>query len=475
MAIVNELVTKFSFIGSTSALGQYNNLLASSISLLVRFGAVSVIAAAGVASWATNVLAGVASLSALSFQTRISVASIQELSFAAEQNGSSANAMQSSLQSLSRTIGNAALRGSDDFARLGISVRDSNGHVKRADQILGEIGARFRQLNLSISEQESFASALGIDSSLLQLLNRSSGEIASLRDRARELGVITKEQTEQAVAYRQSLSAVKFGINSIAQLIAVGLAPWMQRLAERFGALIAANKDWIVSAARATVEWIARIAEAIGRLLPVFALVIASMGALRIAALGVAGVMALLGKAVPVVAISAAILAIDDLIVAFRGGQSVIADFFRDKLGVDIVKALTVAFDALGTAMQWVVDRFRELFGFAELFFAFGANAGGFVRGFLTDLFGGITGGLGQVIESGGGLHFGGATTAAAALGSPRPPLSAAANSADNRSIQQNNTINVRSSDPSRAAREVDSALQRQLENAQQQLGAGGL
>jgi hypothetical protein len=60
-------------------------------------------------------------------------------------------------------IGDAAQKGSDDFARLGISVRDSNGQIKTADVILSEVSKRFNDLNLSMQEQQSFASALGID------------------------------------------------------------------------------------------------------------------------------------------------------------------------------------------------------------------------------------------------------------------------------------------------------------------------
>jgi hypothetical protein len=435
--VVNDLVTKFSFLGSVKPLGDYNVSLGGSIKLL---GGMALGLSAGAAAfgyWTDGVLGGVDALSALSRESGVSVAAIQELNFAAGQTQSSAGAMESTINSLSKTIGDAAQKGSDDFARLGISVRDAGGHVKNADTILGEVSNRFKALNLSISEQKSFASALGIDTSLLQLLGKTSVEMAAMRDRARELGTLTAEQTEQAALYKQSLSEMWFGINAVNQLVAVGFAPTLQGMAEDFTDLIANNKDWIVNGIQATIEWVGNLVDAFNRLLPVFALIGAGFLAMKIAALGFGGAMALAFAPVTltIAGITALLLIVDDLIVAFSGGKSVIADFFKDTFDIDIV-------DALANALQSLIANVWD-----PLVAGFDAVAGFFGLGADTTMRTNIPADVNATQR--------GATV-------------------DNRRIDQSNQINIYTPDAEAAGRAVGDNLQKQLDNANTQLDTGG-
>lgn len=502
--VVNDLVTKFSFVGSPSPLDGYNGMLGSSIKLLGGMLAALNAAAAGFAYWADGVLTGVDSLDALSKQTKVAVADIQTLNYMAEQTQSSAGAMESSLRSLSATIGSAAQKGSEDFARLGISVRDANGNIKSSDVVLDEVRQRFRALGLSMQEQEHFASALGIDASLLQLLNKTNSEMAGMRDRAQELGTLTAEQTKQAAEYKKSLNSMWFGLNSVKQLVAVGMAPEMGRLADAFTQLLIDNKDWIVDGIKATVSFIGDLLAAFNRLLPVFGLLVAGFLASKVAALGFAGVMGIVTS--PIVLITAGVTAllfiIDDLIVAFRGGQSVIADFFQEFLGVDIVPI-----------MQGIVD--AVVAGFERLK-AIGAS--------LFDFFGGVFGGIGDLLSGnfeegiqkiwdsflnlGQSLYdnlfgplfdriknlalsilpdwalklIGGDSSEPKSMPAEQATIpswasgSDAVNAArvDNRSVQQNIDIRVANSDPDAAGRAVADNLQRQLDDANTQLSPGG-
>ena len=434
--VVNDLVTKFSFLGSVKPLGDYNVSLGGSIKLLGGMALGLNAGAAAFGYWADGVLGGVDALSALSRESGVSVAAIQELNFAAEQTQSSAGAMESTIDSLSKTIGDAAQKGSDDFARLGISVRDASGQVKNADTILGEVSNRFKALNLSISEQRSFASALGIDTSLLQLLGKTSVEMAAMRDRARELGTLTAEQTEQAALYKQSLSEMWFGINAVNQLVAVGFAPTLQGMAEDFTDLIAENKDWIVNGIQATITWVGNLVDAFNRLLPVFALIGIGFVAMKIAALGFGGAMALAFAPITlaIIGITALLLAVDDLIVAFGGGDSVIADFFKDNFDIDLVEDLTAAWQ------HFIINAWDPLVA--------GFDA---VAGFL---------GLGADVP---------ATRIPADAGATQRGASV-----DNRRIDQSNQINIYTPDAEAAGRAVGDNLQKQLDNANAQLATGG-
>ena len=115
MAEVSEIITKFSFEGSTKPLIDYNSGLGESVKLLGAMGVALGAAAFAVAKWAGGVSQSLQPLFDLSEQTGVAVASIQELSFVAEQSGSSAQALESSLSGLGAKIGEAAQKGMRNF------------------------------------------------------------------------------------------------------------------------------------------------------------------------------------------------------------------------------------------------------------------------------------------------------------------------------------------------------------------------
>lgn len=439
--IVNDLVTKFSFSGSTAPLDKYNKNLAGSIKLLGGMTLAFNAAFASAVYWANGILGGVDALSKLQNETNVSVDRIQELSYAAGQSQSSADAMKSTISSLTDVIGTAAQKGNDDFSRLGISVRKASGDVKNADEVLTEVRHRFQELNLSMAEQRSFAKSLGIDSSLIQLLNKTDSQMAALSSRARQLGVLNKEQTKQAELYKKATNELWFGLNSIKQMIAIGLGPELENMAKSFTDLLAKNKGWIIGGIQFAVTWIGNIAAALNRLLPVFGLMAAGFIAMKIAALGFGGVMGIIFSPVNIIiaVLAAVLLAIDDLIVAFKGGKSVIADFFKNTFNIDIVKVLKDVWNFLSMIGEKIIQ------------------------------FGGYLAGL---------VGFGGGGTSIKPLQTVIPQGSTTnttnASSVDNRQVTQTNTIEVKTSDPQMAGKAIEDTLQRQLRNANNQIGSGG-
>jgi len=360
MAQITELITKFGFSGSLDPLKDYNNNLGKGIGFLAGMTAALGVAVLGINKWVTGVSQSLQPLIDLNAQTGVSVEKIQELSFAAEQSSSSSEALFSSLSGLGEKIGEAAQKGSEDFSRLGISVRDANGQVKSTDSVLSEVGTRFRQLGLSMSEQQGFAAALGIDPGLLSMMNKTGAEMASLRGEAQRLGVLTAEQVKSAQDYNDALGKLGFGMESVKRFIAVGLAPELTEMAKDFTDLLAANKDWIIDGIKATVGVLGDMVDALIRVAPFIAAVGAAFLLAKVYTLGFSGVLALvLSPAILIAAgIGAVLLILDDLIVAFQGGKSVIRDFFLEFFGWDIQPML------LG-----IVDAFKDIGGGALVVF----------------------------------------------------------------------------------------------------------
>lgn len=430
--VINELVTKFDFQGSTKPLTDYNSALGSSIKLTLAGVAAVTSAAVAFAGWTSSILAGIDPVIQLSRQTKVAVGTIQELGYVASVSGSSADALQSTIGSLSQKIGEAAQKGSADFSRLGISVRDANGQVKSADTVLAEVGNRFKQLGLSMNEQASIAGALGIDSSLLQMLNKTNGEIDGLRANARAMGVLNQEQADNAVKFNDAMTTLRFGLSSVKQMMAVGLAPEMTRLAEGFSKLLADNRDWIISGLQWTARVLGDTVAAIGRLMPVLAILAGGFLVAKVAALGFGTVMGVILSPVVLItaAIAAVLLIIDDLIVAMNGGKSVIRDFFQEWLGIDIVPII-----------QGIIDKVKEAISVVKSFFGFGGDVDVNATG------------VPQSVPAGGA--GGGATV-------------------DNRAVNQQVKIEINASDPAATGQAVADSLQRQLDQADAQLGRGG-
>ena len=390
-------------------------------------------------------------LGQLSVNTGIGIENIQELGFAASVSGSSAAVLQGTLDSLSQTIGDAAQKGSEDFARLGISVRDSNGEVKKADIILAEVGQRFRELNLSLQEQKGFASALGIDTSLIQLLNKTSAEMFTLRKRARDLGLITEEQREEIINFNDSLTILKFGLQSVKDQVAIGLSPTIKNLAEDFTDLLIGNKDLVSDGLIAVGDGINVLLDGLGRLKFVIGGMIVGFIAWKVAAIGLGAVLSIIFS--PVILITAVIvgllLIIDDLIVAFRGGKSVIRDFFLKSFDFDITPVMQNLVANFKLGIDRIKAFFSGIFDFISLGFDKISGLASSVAGFFG--FGDNT--VNQTLTPG--------------------PATTQSTSTDNR-ITQSNTFDIRTDDPLAAGEAVVNAQQAQLDDAKTQLDRGG-
>ena len=387
MAVVNEVVTRFSFQGDLRPQREFNTGLDSSIKLLAGVAAGITAASGAMFAWANSIFNTIDPMVQLSRETGVALESIQELGYAASVNGSSLDAVSASVREMTKRIGEFEQLGTgpakEVVENLGISFRDANGEIKAADQVMLELTDTMA--GMSESERMNVLDKLGIDPSMIQLLSLTSEEVEGLRARAQRLGVVTQEQGEAVASYNDSLTTLRFGMLGIQNMVAVGFAPMMEDLVDRFVNLLEANQDLIMNGLNWLGEVVASTMGMLERMWPVLAAVAAGFAIAKVAAIGFGGVMSIILS--PFVlwtaAILGAILIIDDLIVAFQGGKSVIADFFESFFGIDIRPALqaivavveeTVALmievfspavDAIGSIFKAVVAIIQGDFGAA--------------------------------------------------------------------------------------------------------------
>lgn len=497
MAAVNEIVTKFSFVGSLKPQESFNKNLKSSIGLIAGFAAGVKTAAIGVATWTSSITESIDPMVQLSRETGVAVSFIQEMGFAASQNGSGLDQMQASIRELNKRTGEFARTGGGPAAeallQLGLNVRDASGQMKTADTIMLQLQGRLQGFNKS--EQADILDKLGIDPSVIQLLNQSSDSINKLRERARALGTVTKEQADAAASLNDSNTTLRFGLQSLQNQIAVGLAPTVQGMTEGFIEFLIANKDLVQNGIKKLGEAVVSLSGFVNRMTPFALGAAAAFVVWKVATIGLSGSFAVLLS--PVTLITAAVvgvaLAVDDLIVAFRGGDSQIQKFIKTLTGFDITPALQNSVKAVKEFVSAAIGEFKLLFSAISTGDFSGVWDGLWdsfknVLGMIYDAFGNLSkwlvGSISDALSSLGGifstsgvnetfkesdkyiLGFNGGNDGAV----DRSTSSSTSTS----NVSQSNNINVYTSDPVAAGQAAADFSTKQLRETRQYFDRGG-
>lgn len=364
MAIVNELITKFGFIGNLAPQETFNANLKASIGLLAGMGAAIQGSAGAMAAWFTSIIDGLDPLVQFHRETGLSVEGLQELGRVAELNGSSMEAVTSSIGEMTMRIGEFVSTGEGEMAdiakRLGMSFKDSQGKVKDATQTFTELSDKMH--GMSQAEKFSVLDKMGIDRSMVQMLSLSREELDKSLKQARDWGVVTTEQADAAAEFNNSLKDLRMGYSSVSTQVALSFLPMLKDIIDGMREWLHANADLIKNGLHHLGEIIFSVAGMIRRLLPLIGLATAGFVIWKIAAIGLRTVLSTIFS--PVLLITAAIvgilLVIDDLVVAMQGGQSVIADFFKDTWGIDIVPGLLAIKDAVMVVVDYIIAIFKQ-------------------------------------------------------------------------------------------------------------------
>lgn len=286
---------------------------------------------------------------ALDIQSRrmgISSTELQRWRFVADQVGTEAEDVDGAFTGLSRSLVQAANgqgAAARAFRELNVPLRDGNGELRDRGAImrdtitaLGQVDNRTRQA--ALAQQVFRRSGEG----LLPLINASSEEIARLSSRFSELGGGIDEATVASSAEANDAIA-EF------QLALLGLK----------GVLVASILPAITSGIRAFAGFIgelieiARTSSAVQVALGVIAAAAAIL-AVPVLAAGAAFILLL-------VPLAALVLVVEDLVTAFRGGESTIGSFVEEMLSaMGVTLRFTEVVDSFGLAWTMAVADARE-------------------------------------------------------------------------------------------------------------------
>lgn len=203
---------------------------------------------------ATGGVAGIAALGSAAIRTAdelgktadrvgVTVETLQQLRFAAEQTGVSQRTLDLGLQRFARRIGEAS-QGTGELAKIveqyDIQLRDTQGNLRSVIDILKDYadvvaGAGSSQQELALTFKAVDSEAAG----LVNLFRQGSEGIERYVDRLNELGgVLDVEATRKSAEARDALSEMSTAVGTLATKLVTELAPGITTTAQEITALI---------------------------------------------------------------------------------------------------------------------------------------------------------------------------------------------------------------------------------------------
>jgi hypothetical protein len=224
----------------TKELDNFEKTLDGAKQSVMSMTAVAGAAAAAIGVFVYSIAQSVDELGDFAEQEQVSAQAIQEFGHAAQLNGSSVDALKSTIQGLNRVTGeaiNGLGRGQKAFETFGLQAKDSQGNVKTFDTLLLEVADKMQ--GMSRQAAISMAEKLGIDRSLIPLLMKGRDAIQELRLEAQAFGVTTDEELVAAGEFTDAFDQMRFVMTGLARGIATSLMPQMTQV-------IVATRKWLV-------------------------------------------------------------------------------------------------------------------------------------------------------------------------------------------------------------------------------------
>ena len=225
--------------GVERGFGGFNRSVQQSIGGIFNLrGAVAgLLGGAGLGAIINGSLEAASAIDDVAQKAGVSAAFLQEMRFAASQNGASARDMDDAITRLNRRLGLFVTTGGGPAKQaieaLGLSVRDSSGQLRGSESIFEEVTGKLAALS-SEAEKSALASQLfGEDAGprLVQLLNQGADGIQGLRERAQSLGLVMDESLiRQAKSASDNLGALGQVIKTRVTVAVAQLAPQIDRL-----------------------------------------------------------------------------------------------------------------------------------------------------------------------------------------------------------------------------------------------------
>lgn len=184
-----------------------------------------------------------------SMRIGIGVDRLQSLQYAAKMSGATAEDMNSALGKLNENIAKAAAGKNEElaslFKKLGISLRDANGHARTAADVLPEFAdAIQRNTNSSVRARMAIAAFGDAGQKLIPMLQDGSKGLADMEKRAHDLGLtMSQDDVKAAASLGDKFTDLGAVFDSFGNTISAKLAPVLGPLIDDLTKFLADNKE----------------------------------------------------------------------------------------------------------------------------------------------------------------------------------------------------------------------------------------
>nr|DAP48808.1 MAG TPA: tail tape measure [Caudoviricetes sp.] len=174
---------------------------------------------------------------------------LQSLQYAAKMSGATAEDMNSALGKLNENIAKAVAGKNEElaslFKKLGISLRDANGHVRTAADVLPEFAdAIQRNTNSSVRARMAIAAFGDAGQKLIPMLQDGSKGLADMEKKAHDLGLtMSQDDVKAAASLGDKFTDLGAVFDSFGNTISAKLAPVLGPLIDDLTEFLAKNKD----------------------------------------------------------------------------------------------------------------------------------------------------------------------------------------------------------------------------------------
>ena len=204
------------------------------------------------------------SLDKASIRAGVSAKALQALRFAATGGGMSAEEMDGALVKLTTNMAKAA-RGEnknfvDLFKHLGISLKDSNGKVRSAADVMNNLAEAVHNNSDQAARAQIMTIAFGdkIGAKLIPVLEGGKQGLDEMTARAQQLGLIMSNADVKAAAHLgDSMDQLRQTVRGVSVSIGAKLAPVLEDIIGNIQECIAANREVIDQAIASVVNEVA--------------------------------------------------------------------------------------------------------------------------------------------------------------------------------------------------------------------------
>ena len=302
---LRELVAFLGYKVDKKSEGQVKNSLAGlkklAVGLGAAFGAGAIIK--GLKNTVEEVRTLADEMDKTSQQIGLSAQSLEELRHAANLAGVGANEMSNSLGKLQKNAFEAATGNktmAEDFALLGINVRDTNGDIKTADVLFNEFADGIAGLDNETTKVALSMNLMGRSGKkLLPLLNQGSEALEAQRQEARDLGgIFGQDLIKASVDLTDNMARFDFFMRGIKATIATELIPIIDSFIRKLTKTGAAFREDVQKGAKAVAWAFGLLAEAIAIISRDLPIVVAVFGTLLAIMFPMIGVLAAIAAGV---------------------------------------------------------------------------------------------------------------------------------------------------------------------------------